>query len=106
MSSYMNLANRYFTQLFIHLLQLTLEPKYHDRLLLKSDNTAHVKYIVMRNCIPEVPEGDLYVILAVASSNALSFIGNYTQIFVGKICQNLVLDPKSLYLEWDVVYEK
>jgi len=125
-------SNQYFTHLFIHLLQLALDPKYHDHLqlyILEANAMDHVKYIIvddaaysgyqMRKCVLEVPVGDLYIVLVAASCNALKFIRegksldlepnlpvcNISQIFVGKVFENLDLDPKTLYLEWDVVYE-
>ena len=129
-------SNQYFTRLFIDLVRLVLNPIYHNRLLHYSAyaieyNHEKVKYVIvdddsysgyqMRNCILDVPEGDLYIILVAASCNALKFLRegksldleprvprcNITnaKIFVGKVFENLNLDPETLFLEWDVVYE-
>lgn len=121
-------SGHYFTHLFVSLLLKEIDSKYHNQIQIYDSKISNIKskYVIvddgsysgvqMKENMMQVPEGDLYIVLVAASRKAVNYIKTpdkvlpskciLKDIFVGSIYDNIfTMDPKELYLEWDVIFE-
>lgn len=117
----------YFTYLFVDILLKFLPKEYHDMIHISMDYDRIGYYVIiddgsysgtqMLENMNKIKGGSLYIILVAASEYAINAIKHerspylkievdIKDILVGCIYPNVFkIDPKELYLEWDIVYE-